>query len=288
MSTASGEIATYANQRFSFDSDGTRVQSFTYVSEPLGNPAIRGFGWPRFEFEQVVGMGQYVLKRKLGWGMSSSIWLAYDKIPPFHFIKRIILHTLRGLAHMHKNGYIHTDLKLDNIFFSTKMYSKKMYAQEIKSMLETDPPRLHDPEGSLDGLVQAAPSQLRKIYIHDLLLSGPVVLQKISSSPLGAKRQTYGCLGVWYDNFPVHSWLLILKVFHKVYELVTGRMLFECEVNPENQLKEEADLLYQMMNVTGERFSIAQLSQAKRAGDYFDKDGMHVHALRSRCSARHL
>ena len=256
VTTASDKPVTYTNRNVTVDSNGNPVQNLTYISEPLGNPAIEGCGWPRFEFEQVVGNGEYILKRKLGWGMSSSIWLAYDQtyvfgilsfsflnlrvypfrkkryvaikaltgysnllanhgrsfefdalqavtltrpqsphcltiygafsmrgkgrdgchicyVTPllggnvdgllshfsrcrltFNFIRRIILHILRGLAHTHKHGYIHSDLKLDNIFFSINMST-----QDITSLLENDPPRLHDPEYSPGGVVQSAVSQ---------------------------------------------------------------------------------------------------------------------------------
>ena len=79
MTTASDKPVTYTNRNVTVDSNGNPVQNLTYISEPLGNPAIEGCGWPQFEFEQIVGNGEYVLKRKLGWGLSSNIWLAYDQ-----------------------------------------------------------------------------------------------------------------------------------------------------------------------------------------------------------------
>lgn len=73
---------------------------------------------------------------------------------PLPLRKRIILHTLRGIAHTHKHGYIHTDLKLDNIFFTTNVST-----DDITSLLLSDPSRRHDPEDSPSGIVQAAVSQ---------------------------------------------------------------------------------------------------------------------------------
>jgi len=34
-------------------------------------------------------------------------------------VKRIALHLLRGIAHTHEGGIVHTDFKLDNILFPT-------------------------------------------------------------------------------------------------------------------------------------------------------------------------
>ena len=55
---------------------------------------------------------------------------------------------------------------------------------------------------------------------------------------------------------------------------MTGKRLFKWDPLPKYQLDEEANLLYQMMNVTGEQFSIAQLAEGTKTDDYFDKDGM--------------
>ncbi|KAG6895468.1 hypothetical protein C0992_001115 [Termitomyces sp. T32_za158] len=67
------------NRHVSIDAKGNKVRKFTYVSEPLGNPPRLGYGWARLDFEEVVGEGGWVIKRKLGWSMSSSIWLAVDQ-----------------------------------------------------------------------------------------------------------------------------------------------------------------------------------------------------------------
>ena len=67
------------NQRFRIDSGGNQVVDLTFVSEPLGLPATKGYGWAQFEFGDQIGQdNRYIIARKLGWGMHSSTWLASD------------------------------------------------------------------------------------------------------------------------------------------------------------------------------------------------------------------
>jgi hypothetical protein len=50
------------------------------IEEPLGIPAADGHGYAQFDFGQTIGPeNRYKVVRKLGWGMYSSIWMAFDK-----------------------------------------------------------------------------------------------------------------------------------------------------------------------------------------------------------------
>jgi serine/threonine protein kinase len=74
---------------------------------------------------------------------------------PLSLAKRILLHTLRGLAHMHHCQIVHTDLKHDNIMFDTGPITQA----DIAALIERDPSRRHPPEESWECVVQAAVSQ---------------------------------------------------------------------------------------------------------------------------------
>ena len=73
---------------------------------------------------------------------------------PLPLAKRIVLHLLRGIAHVHERDVVHTDIKHDNIFFSTTVTT-----DDIEAWVTKEPSRRHAPEASQDGVVQAAVSQ---------------------------------------------------------------------------------------------------------------------------------
>jgi serine/threonine protein kinase len=74
---------------------------------------------------------------------------------PLPLAKRILLHTLRGLAHMHHYEIVHTDLKHDNIMFDVGSLTQA----DIEALTDRDPPRRHPPEESWECTVRAAVSQ---------------------------------------------------------------------------------------------------------------------------------
>jgi hypothetical protein len=78
MSNDLGNTKT-TNQHVSVGPDGKVNVDLTFVEEPLGMPVSEGYGLPRFEFGEKLGPeNRYTIIRKLGWGMTSSIWLARD------------------------------------------------------------------------------------------------------------------------------------------------------------------------------------------------------------------
>jgi len=72
--------ALYTSTKKRNPEDGsTTTQKFTFNSEPLGMPASGGYGYAYLDFGEAIGGGRYIVKRKLGWGMTSSSWLAFDQ-----------------------------------------------------------------------------------------------------------------------------------------------------------------------------------------------------------------
>ncbi len=87
-------------------------------------------------------------------GAFSYPYVREDEYLPLPVIERVLLHTLRGLAHLHANGIVHTDIKRNNIFIDTGLTTA-----EIEDFLVKNPARRHVPEMSDEGIVQSAVTQ---------------------------------------------------------------------------------------------------------------------------------
>ena len=65
----------------SFGPNGELNVDLSFVEEPLGLPAANGYGWPELGFNYSLGpYNRYIIYRKLGWGGTSSTWLARDRL----------------------------------------------------------------------------------------------------------------------------------------------------------------------------------------------------------------
>ncbi|EIM81026.1 kinase-like protein [Stereum hirsutum FP-91666 SS1] len=194
---------------------------------------------------------------------------------PLPLAKRIALHMLRGVAHAHGRGVIHTDLKHDNIFFSTRMDEA-----DFKRLLESDPARRHPPELSANGTVRSAVSQPLSPHTtveEALKLDFTVgdfgnaqhirdhIQDEITSVQLRPPEIILG--GPWSEKVDIWSVGCLL------YEFVIGRPLFRYCPWPKYKLDAMSYLLYQIMVYTCEDFWPGQLAVSKLSGDYFDETG---------------
>ncbi|KAK0430418.1 kinase-like protein [Armillaria borealis] len=314
--------------------------------------AEEGYGWPQLEFNEAIGPeNRYVICRKLGWGMSSSTWLARDTMDnsyaalkvlsghhtdlvlrgrlwelgalekvssapssphclqlkshftfpgkgsagqhlclvtkvlggdvkslltkhgrfPFPLAKRVILHLLRGIAHAHSRGVMHTDLKHGSIFFDTTMST-----EDIDKLLASDPPHRHPLEYSHDGLVNVAVSQPLPIPTLQEAMQRTFVVADFGSaqlidtrsheeiSPLSLRPPEIIIGGSWDEKVDIWTFGCL------IFELVTGGALFKYVPCPKFGLDEPNFMLYQMICFTGEDFGSQQLSVSPLAGQFFD------------------
>jgi hypothetical protein len=68
-----------SNKHVSVSPEGIELVDLEFVEEPLGVTAEQGHGFIRIEFGDAIGPEKrYKVVRKLGWGMNSSIWMAFD------------------------------------------------------------------------------------------------------------------------------------------------------------------------------------------------------------------
>jgi len=107
---------------------------------------------------------------------------------PLPLVKRIALHLLRGLAHTHGRGVVHTDIKHDNILFSTTMTT-----DDIEAWVAKEPSRRHTPEASYDGVMQAAVSQPLPMISEEEAMQATYVLAD------------FGCGTRFYRTFSIRT-----------------------------------------------------------------------------------
>ncbi|KAG1845083.1 kinase-like protein [Suillus subalutaceus] len=199
---------------------------------------------------------------------------------PLPLAKCILLHILRGIAHAHSCGIVHTDLHLSNIFFNTCMSTA-----DLDKLLKSNPSCRHPPEESHDGMMQTAVSQplpvptleeaMQRTFILADFGSGnstaqPItthITDEITAPDLRPPEIIIG--SPW--NEKVDIWTFGCLIF----EIVTHRHFFKLEPLPELNLDPTTSQLHQMISYTEEDFSPEQLTAGQRSAQFFKADCEH-------------
>lgn len=193
---------------------------------------------------------------------------------PLPLAKRIALHVVRGLARVHERGVVHTDVKLNNVFYETKLA-----VSDLDALVAANPPRRHAPELSVDGTLQAAASQPLPAISEEAALRATYVLgdygnaelaavhgdHEISAPPFRPPEAYLG--GRWGKPADIWSYGCL------VYTLIVSQQLFSYEINDKLNLTETENMLYQMMLYSGEIFHPKQLGVSPGAAEFFSPDG---------------
>ncbi|KAJ7457230.1 kinase-like protein [Mycena galericulata] len=206
--------------------------------------------------------------------LANDVKSTWNNVPlPLPLAKRVLLHTLRGLAHAHKCGVVHTDLKPDNIFIANDLT-----VCDIDALLQADPSRRHEEEASYDGIVRSAVTQPIPGPTMEEGLSRTYVLGDFGSAQPIGKRLTDSITPeslrppeIWLGN-PWNEKVDIWTFGCLVFEFVTGRRLFVPEPRTIQNvaLDSTESLLHQIICITGEDFTEGMLQHSPHASQWFD------------------
>jgi len=167
---------------------------------------------------------------------------------PISLAKRILFHTLKGLATMHEQGIVHTDLKHDNILFDKGALSEAEF-------ISTNPLPVPSVNEALH----------RTFVIADFgnaQFVGKPTFDEITAEALRAPETL---LRARWDE-KVDIWTFGCLAF----EFLCGRQLFKKRSYSEHLLDTVGGHLWRMQCFTDEKFEPEQLKNSELGFTYFD------------------
>ncbi|KAF8644875.1 hypothetical protein AX16_008221 [Volvariella volvacea WC 439] len=195
---------------------------------------------------------------------------------PFPLVKRMIFHLLRGLAHLHKCGYAHTDVTPDHIFLDTALSTR-----DIDRLLVDDPSRRHPPDDSPVGPVSAAMSQpLPYVSCEEAMkrnfIVGDLGRVELSSkhrnkvvTPIGLRAPEVFLDGPRSEKIDI--WSIGCSTFEYANSTKDGISFLSFTPDEELEMDETEHMLYQMILFSEEEFTAEQLNASSNASQYFDE-----------------
>jgi serine/threonine protein kinase len=167
---------------------------------------------------------------------------------PLSLAKRILLHMLKGLATMHQQGIVHTDLKHDNILFDRGQHSEADLGSE-------NPLPVPSISEALD----------RTFVIADFgnaQFVGKPTFDEITAEALRAPETLLH--GPWDEKVDIWTFGCL------AFEFLCGRQLFKKRSYSEYLLDTAGAHLWRMQCFTDEKFNPEQLKNSELGYTFFD------------------
>ncbi|KAF7289363.1 Kinase-like protein [Mycena indigotica] len=194
---------------------------------------------------------------------------APNKCLPVYMVRSVVHMTLHALVSLHDLKIIHADVKAENILFTGARFSDtsklEKYLDDYPSQLEGRPqPLPHDFAYNSSAfqaeLITVALVDYSHAQSSDGVLSGTTCCPPALRPPEVLLSSGFGpAVDIW-------------AVGCLTFELLVGQCLFHPEDGGDGYTLED-DLLAQMQDLTGQRFSADVLSRAKNGAKYFDAQG---------------
>ncbi|KAH7904191.1 kinase-like domain-containing protein [Hygrophoropsis aurantiaca] len=230
------------------------VPHFIFTEEPLGLPASEGFGY--FQGDPGCSLGpdlRFKLETKLGYGTTSSVWLARD----LQNNDCVAIKMLNGCAtQLNREDKLQELKVLQRFSFNspsplpveTSIHSTRLLTHFYHPGIETDNREHLCLVMKLMGPNIHAIRERLPAYGYLALLT----LTTDDITPLGLRPPEIVLGGEWNESVDIWT--------------------YGCIEFPEKNAKEEDVLLYQMISFCGEFFSPEFLQRCSRSREYFNTD----------------